>query len=499
MFVAEKLKVISESYPDRIITSFNGKEISYGDFYRKAENLARHFQDLGYGKDDNLALCLLNSDSFLICYYACHIGGFTALPINTKLTAPEVNYILAHSEAKGLIYDERLADVFDSLDGKLPALQHKLVINNEYIKIIDGERRSAEKREALDDDTAVVFYTSGTTGRPKGVMLTNKNIAAIAEIWSESMEMDHNDRMHIVAPLFHCAASHVFSIPVIYQGGMVIIEEAFSPEATIRTMEQQRATIFFGVPAMYSILLNTPSLNKANLSNLRLLCYGAAPMPYELVKKVKALFPDVKVQNLYGQTENSPGATTLKDRHALSKIGSVGEALPRTEVEVMDEFGKPLPMGQVGEIAVKGPQVMKGYLKNDEETARTIRDGWMYSGDLGRFDEDGLLYIVDRKKDMIIRGGENIYPLEVEEVLYAIPEVLEAAVVGIPHEVYGEAVKAFIVLKEGHTLTEQAVLDSCKSQLASFKIPAVLEFLDALPRNASGKVLKTVLREPVKA
>lgn len=213
---------------------------------------------------------------------------------------------------------------------------------------------------------------------------------------------------------------------------------------------------------------------------------------------MKALYPDVKVQNLYGQTENSPGATTLKDRHALSKIGSVGEALPQTEVKVMDEFGKSLPMGQVGEIAVKGPQVMKGYLKNDEETARTIKEGWMYSGDLGRFDEDGLLYIVDRKKDMIIRGGENIYPLEVEEVLYTMPEVLEAAVIGIPHEVYGEVVKAFIVLKEGQKLTEQAVRDSCKKQLASFKIPAAIEFLDTLPRNASGKVLKTVLREPVK-
>lgn len=498
MFIADKLKAVSETHPERVITSFNGKEISYGDFYSKSENLARYFQDLGYVKDDILAFCLMNSDSFLICYYACHIGGFTALPINTKLTAPEVNYILAHSEAKGLIYDERLADVFDSLEGKLPALQHKMVNNHEFTRIIDGEHSTLEIREALDDDTAVVFYTSGTTGRPKGVMLTNKNVAAIAEIWSESMEMDHNDRMHIVAPLFHCAASHVFSIPVIYQGGMVIIEEAFSPEATIRTMEQQRATLFFGVPAMYSILLNTPSLEKADLSNLRLFCYGAAPMPYELVKKVKALYPDVKVQNLYGQTENSPGATTLKDRHALSKIGSVGEALPQTEVKVMDEFGKALPMGQVGEIAVKGPQVMKGYLKNDEETARTIKEGWMYSGDLGRFDEDGLLYIVDRKKDMIIRGGENIYPLEVEEVLYTMPEVLEAAVIGIPHEVYGEVVKAFIVLKEGQKLTEQAVRDRCKKQLASFKIPAAIEFLDTLPRNASGKVLKTVLREPVK-
>lgn len=499
MFIADSLKRTAKTFPERIITSFDDKEISYKDFYQKAENLARHYQDLGYGKDDILAICLMNSDSFLICYYACQIGGFTALPINTKLTAHEMNYILTHSEAKGLVYDERFVSVFDSLEGKVPTLQHKMDLGKEFTDIIDGEHRHAESHKALDDDTAVVFYTSGTTGRPKGVMLTHKNVAAIAEIWSESMEMDHNDRMHIVAPLFHCAASHVFSIPVIYKGGMVIIEEAFSPEQTILTMEQKRATIFFGVPAMYSILLNKPTLEKANLSNLRLFCYGAAPMPYELVKKVKAMFPDVLVQNLYGQTENSPGATTLKDQYALSKIGSVGEPLPQTEVQVMDEFGNPLPTGQVGEIAVKGPQVMKGYLKNEEETARTIKKGWMYSGDLGRFDEDGLLYIVDRKKDMIIRGGENIYPLEVEEVLYAIPEVLEAAVVGIPHQVYGEAVKAFIVLKEGERLTVQAVTDFCKDQIAPFKIPAVIEFLETLPRNASGKVLKTLLRDPINA
>lgn len=499
MFIAQKLKLAALEQPEKVITSFNGREVSYGEFYRKAENLARYFQDLGYEKEDRLALYLLNSDSFLICYYACQIGGFTVLPINAKLTASETEYILTHSEAKGLIYDERFTAVIHALEGKLPALKDQIMIGQmpgAFEAIIDGEPREAENREAFDEDTAVIFYTSGTTGRPKGVMLTNKNVAATAQIWSESMEMDANDRMHIVAPLFHCAASHVFSIPVIFQGGMVIIEEAFSPAKTIQTMEQERATIFFGVPAMYSILLNTPALEQADLSNLRLFCYGAAPMPFELIKKVKSLYPDVLVQNLYGQTENSPAATTLKDHYALDKVGSVGEPLPQTTVQVVDEFGKPVPDGQVGEIVIKGPQVMKGYLKNEEETARTLKDGWMYSGDLGRF-EDGLLYIVDRKKDMIIRGGENVYPVEVEEVLYAIPEVLEAAVVGIPHEVYGEVPKAFVVLKEGATMTEQQVIDFCKERLAPFKLPASTEFLDVLPRNASGKVLKIVLREPV--
>ena len=298
MFIAEKLKWFADTNPDKVITSFKGKEISYRDFYRKAENLASYLHDQGYTKDDRLALFLMNSDSFLICYYACQIGGITVIPVNTKLADPEVEYILSHSEARGIIYDDRFAGVVHSIEAKLPALKDTICVKGKFEEIIEGEPRHVDKQEYHEEDTAVIFYTSGTTGRPKGVMLTHKNVAAIADIWSESMEMNANDRMHIVAPLFHCAASHVFSIPVIYQGGMVIIEEAFSPETTIRTMEQERATIFFGVPAMYSILLNTPSLEQADLSNLRLFCYGAAPMPYELVRKVKSLFPDVNVQNL---------------------------------------------------------------------------------------------------------------------------------------------------------------------------------------------------------
>lgn len=220
-------------------------------------------------------------------------------------------------------------------------------------------------------------------------------------------------------------------------------------------------------------------------------------MPYELIRKVKSQFSHVKVQNLYGQTENSPGATTLKDYYALEKIGSVGEPLPMTEVKVVDDDGNPVPTGEVGEIIVKGPQVMKGYWKNEEATRQTIKNGWLYSGDLGRLDEDGLLYIVDRKKDMIIRGGENVYPVEIEEVLYQLPQILETAVVGVNHEIYGEVPKAYIVLKEGWALSEEEIFAYCKKKLAKYKVPAEVVFLDILPRNASGKVLKHRLRENV--
>lgn len=300
--------------------------------------------------------------------------------------------------------------------------------------------------------------------------------------------------MYICTPLFHCAGSHVFAVPTMYRGGTVVIAESFSPDHTLAHLVETSATIFFGVPAMYAILLNKPELETYDFEHLRLLCYGAAPMPYELVKKLKEAFPKVAVQNLYGQTENSPAATSLLDDAALRKIGSVGKPLSRTEVKLVDAEGEEVPVGEVGEICVRGPQVMKGYLRNPEETLLAVRDGWLYSGDLGRFDEEGYLYIVDRKKDMIIRGGENIYPIEIEEVLYRMPEVLEAAVVGIPHEVYGEVAKAFIALKEGQSISEEAVLQYASTQLAKYKVPAEVEFVGSLPRNASGKVLKHTLR-----
>lgn len=493
MLMTEIVQNYAKQQPQGIATLYDGKKMSYSDFYKCAEKFAAYLQEQDYEKDDVIALYTLNSDLFLIAYIGVQLAGFVVMPINTKLAAPEVEFIFNHSEAKGLIYDERLEDIL--ADMSYP-FQHIVGFKEmkEVIKNYTGQRQVVNLEP---HDTAVVMYTSGTTGKPKGVMLTHQNIASSAEIWSSSMNMTNEDRMFICTPLFHCAGLHVFAMPMFYKGGTIVIEEAFSPTKTLEQLATTAATIFFGVPSMYTIILNTPDFKEHTFENLRLLGYGAAPMPYELVKQVKESFPNVKVQNLYGQTENSPAATSLLDVDALTKIGSVGKPLAQTDVRVVDSFGETVPAGEVGEICVRGPQVMKGYLRNPEETARTIKDGWLYSGDLGRFDEEGYLYIVDRKKDMIIRGGENIYPIEIEEVLYQLPEIFEAAVVGLPHEVYGEIPKAFVVLKEGKLLDEEAILAYCRTQLAKYKMPHEIEFLEELPRNASGKVLKHTLRPKV--
>ncbi|MEK4425482.1 class I adenylate-forming enzyme family protein [Solibacillus sp. FSL K6-1523] len=493
MLLPELFGNYAKNQPDKVFTSYNGREWTYREFYEKAKRIAAYFQSKCYEKEDIIALYSLNTDLFLVCYFGLQLGGFSVMPVNTKLAVPEVEYIFNHSKAKSLIYDVRIEHVINETQH---VFHEKLAIGGEdqLGKILTDETLHFTPVPLGEHDTSVIMYTSGTTGKPKGVMLTHRNIMAAGEIWSEVMDITENDRMLVSTPLFHCAAAHVFVVPVTYKGGTIIIEEAFSTDKTLALLQNAKPTMFFGVPAMYTILLNLPHIKEIELPTLRLFGYGAAPMPYEILKKLKETFPNIKVQNLYGQTENSPAASSLKDHHALSKIGSVGEPLPQTEVRVVDEYGKSLPIGQVGEIVVKGPQVMKGYLKNEEETARTIKEGWLYSGDLGRFDEDGLLYIVDRKKDMINRGGENVYPIEVEDVLYQIPELLEAAVVGVPHPVYGEVPKAYVVLKEGQSLTEDQVKNYSATQLAKYKVPVEVEFLNELPRNASGKVMKHTLR-----
>lgn len=503
MYVADQLKETAIKYPDRIVTIFKGRKKTYKEFYNEAKKLAAYFQYIGLKKNDVIALYMNNSDYFLISYFACHVGGFTALPVNTKLATPEVEYILKHSDVKGIVYDNQFRGKITDIKKKTPTLEDRLINvgdrknKNSFEIIIKGEARPLIKPTLKDEDVAVIFYTSGTTGKPKGVMLTNKNVKSVAQINSQTMELTSEDRVQILTPLFHCGACHTMSIPTIYVGGSLVIEEKFSPDENLNSMEQESVTVFFGVTPIFSRFLDDDKITTFDLGKLRLIAFGAGPTPFEHIKKLKMLLPHVKLMNLYGQTENSPAATGLKDEYIFSKISSVGKPAPKTEVRVVDVNGEYLPFDQVGEVVVKGPQVMKGYLKNEKETMKALKDGWLYTGDLGRFDKEGFLYLVDRKKDLIIRGGENIYPVEVEEVLYQIPEILEAAVVGIPHEDLGEVVKAYVVTKKGKKLTEKEILSFCEKRLARYKNPVQITFLDSLPRNANRKVLKTELRKEI--
>ncbi|WP_059104532.1 class I adenylate-forming enzyme family protein [Shouchella shacheensis] len=480
--------------PHKPAIEFLGQTLTYSELTLEAEQLAAYLQQKGLKQGDTVALLLSNNDDFVVAYFACQAAGFVCLPLNVRLSEHELSYILSHSEATCLLYETAFTGRSLSLQSALPALTEAVNLTT-YTR----EERLPLKEANIDEqDTAVLFYTSGTTGKPKGVLLSHGNCLAIASMWKEALSLTREERTLLVAPLFHCAASHVFMLPTLAAGGTAIIHSGFDSEQVIEALEQENVTLFFGVPAMYNLLLQQKALETVTFPALKTFAYGAAPMPYERIKQLKTLFPHVRVQNLYGQTENAPGATTLKDPDALTKIGSVGTALPSCEVQVVDTERRPVAQGETGEIAVKGPHVMKGYFKNPEATTETIQDGWLLTGDLGRMDEDGYLYVVDRKKDMLIRGGENIYPLEIEEVLFELPGVVEAAVIGIPHPVLGEVPKAVVVTKEGASLNEEEVIRHCASKLARYKCPAEVEFCLELPRNASGKVLKFALREQAK-
>lgn len=491
MLLLDHLKNYAQTTPQHEALVFEDRIWTYEELYEAAKKVALYLAEAGVQKGDIVAQFMLNSDYFMIVYYGIQMTGATVMPVNTKLAPPEVDYIFMHSQAKVLIQDEQLSATVATTTHMF----EKQFTRANIIEAIAAKNSSTYAEIELEAcDIAVIMYTSGTTGKPKGVMMSHSNVIETAEIWSLSMNLVPSDRTFICTPLFHCAGSHVFAVPTMINGATLVVGESFSPDNTLKALVDTRATIFFGVPAMYTILLSKPEMKTYSFDHLRLFGYGAAPMPYELTKQLKESFPNVKVQNFYGQTENSPATSTLSDEYALTKVGSVGKPLARTEIRLVDPNGEEVPQGEVGEICVKGPQVMQGYLRNPEETSKTIINDWLYSGDLGRFDEEGFLYIVDRKKDMIIRGGENIYPVEVEEVLYQIPQVLEAAIVGVPHDVYGEVPKAYIALKQGEQLTAEEVLAYCATQLAKYKLPFEVEFLEALPRNASGKVLKHTLR-----
>lgn len=488
MFITDYLKAQVEQTPEAIAVAFNNDEISYEAFYKKVELVAAFVQSKGMKKGDIVASMLLNSDLFMAVYYGVQLAGCTLLPINTKLAPDELTYIFNHSEAKGLIYDERLEGALQQVEYEFEWTQTRTELQGE------ASDRELQPVENKANDTALVLYTSGTTGRPKGVMLTHRNVISAVQQWSERIAYQKSDRVYISIPLFHCAGLHVIAVSTIYCGATLVIDEMFIPDRTIPTILEKKITVFSGVPTMYALLLSKFDFANQAFPNVRKMVYGSAPMPHEIIKNLKEAFPKVEFHNLYGQTESSPGATELPDEAVLTKAGSVGKALPNTQLKIVDANGVDLPVGEIGEICIKGEQIMKGYLKNDEETMQVIKNGWLYSDDLGRLDEDGYLYIVDRKKDLIIRGGENIYPIEVENVLYQIQQVIDAAVIGIPDSIYGEIPKAIVVLAEEGAITEQEIIDHARSKLAKYKVPHIVEIVKEMPRNPSGKILKHVLR-----
>lgn len=493
----ENLKQSAQNFPDHPAYIFLGEATTYAELDQQVDYLAAGLAKRGVGKGDSVALLMDNRPHFVSAYYAILRVGAAVVPMNPIYTPREISFILANSKTKAIIALAALEPVVASIKEDLQDLE--LFIYTEPVgdelsidQIIQEKETDFTSPEMGEDDLAVILYTSGTTGQPKGAMLSHRNMASNAEAMGILFELTPQDRMVSVLPMFHVFCMTVCLNGPVRYGATMLIVPRFHPVEVINTIHEQKATCFAGVPTMYNYMLQVPTATKEDLASIRLCCSGGAAMPVELLHKFEAKYEKIILEG-YGLSEAAP-ATAFNPLRGTRKPGSIGVDIPGVTNKIFDPEGNELPCGEVGELVVKGPNVMIGYLGLPEETNAALKDGWLYTGDLARMDEEGYIYIVDRKKDMILVDGYNVYPREVEEVLYQHPAIIEAAVIGIPDEVHGEAVKAFVALKEV-AVSQEEIVSFCQDKLAKYKVPRQVEIVTELPKNSTGKILRRSLRK----
>lgn len=523
----------AKEFPNKPAIHFMGKEMSYETLHEHACKLASYLQKLGLEKGDRVAIMLPNCPQAVISYYGILLAGGVVVPTNPLYTEREIEYQMKDSGAKAIVTLDilfpRVSKVFSqtklehiivtAIKDYLPfpknliypfiqKKQYGITVSvkhegchhllTEIIKQSNQELKSFSVD--FDEDLAIIQYTGGTTGAPKGVMLTHRNLvsnAAMSNAWLYKCKRGEEIILAII-PFFHVYGMTAVMILSVMQGQKMVLLPKFDPEQTLKTIEKQRPTLFPGAPTIYIGLLNHPDLSKYDLSSIDSCISGSAPLPVEVQEKFEEITGGKLVEG-YGLTESSPvtHSNFLWDRPRIK--GSIGVPWPDTDAVILSfENGESLPPGEIGEIAVKGPQVMKGYWNKPEETEQVLRDGWLLTGDLGYMNEEGYFFVVDRKKDMIIAGGFNIYPREIEEVMYEHPSVQEVVVAGIPDPYRGETVKAYIVLKESATTTEEELNAFARKHLAAYKVPRMYEFRPELPKTAVGKILRRALVEEEK-
>ncbi|KAB2338591.1 long-chain fatty acid--CoA ligase [Cytobacillus depressus] len=489
-------------YSNHTAITFFNDTYSYKQLDSMIKNVARSLFNLGVNKGDRVALMLPNCPQYPISYYAALICGATVVQINPMYKSNELLHVINDSEAEVLIVLDQLLPAVEEIKGStflttiIPVSFESGCKFNDLLK--DHGLPMPNVSINPKEDIAVLQYTGGTTGRSKGAMLTHYNLVAnILQSYGTSQcrtKLGY-ERVLTISPLFHVYGMTSCMNLTFYIGGNVILVPRFEVEQTVKVIAQTKPTIFPGVPTMYIALLNYYKENPFNLSCLRTCTSGSAPLPIEVLNQFNET-SGTKVAEGFGLSEASP-VTHRNPIKGLQKPGSIGIPIPNTDAKIVDLLtgDKTLPIGEVGELVVSGPQIMKGYWKMPEETKQVLRDGWLYTGDLAKMDEDGFFYIVGRKKEMIIASGYNVYPIEVEDVIYTHPKVFEAAVIGVPDQYRSETVKAVVVLKGNEQLSEEELIQFCRERLAAYKVPRFIEFVSELPKTAVGKISKRMLKE----
>jgi O-succinylbenzoate-CoA ligase len=481
-------------YPDKIAVVSKYRKYTFKELDRRINQLSNIILSLGVKKGDRVAILSKNSTYYLEIPYAILKAGAIVVTINYRLKEKEISYIIEDSGAKTLITTDEFIDNIGNLRNRLKNI---IVIGNNipeytinYEDSIAGASSYDPDIEIDKDEVAFYLYTSGTTGVPKGVMLTHNNFIVSAKNFIMETPILFNDVYLAAMPLYH---SVITLLHAFFMRGCTSVIVNFDPEEILSIIEREKVTKTMLVPTMINMLCECKNINKYDLKSLDTILYAASPMPLPLLKKGISIFGNIFYQ-MYGLTESTTLCTTLtKEEHKGERIKSIGREIMTVRVRIVDENDNNLPAGEIGEIIVKGDNLMKGYLNRPKDTGKVIRNGWLRTGDMGWMDRDGYIYLVDRKDDMIISGGVNIYPKEIEDVIISYSKVKDVGVIGIPDEKWGEAIKAFVVIKE--ECSEEEILNYCKKNLASFKKPKYIEFVDELPRDLAGKLNRKLLKE----
>jgi acyl-CoA synthetase (AMP-forming)/AMP-acid ligase II len=492
----ELLRVQARRFADQTLVRWRDQLLTYAEFDGRTDELAAGLRELGVRPGDVVSVLLPNCLAFVEAWWAILKAGGVFGPVNPAFTAAEAGYVIGHSEAVAVVTDSRGVQTLAGVRDQLPGLRHVISVEDGgdvRLEQLRGRGGRVPDPGRGPQDLAALLYTSGTTGKPKGAMLTHRNEVTNAGMLAELLPLASGERLGLILPLFHANAQVVtFTVPMLI-GCEVVMWERFSASTFWATAAELQPVSISAVPTILAALLNAPGAEDAADTSLRYIICGAAPLSRELLDAFQERF-DIRILEGYGLTE-STCVSSLNPFYGERKPGSIGLSVRGQDMRIRKADGSSASAGDYGEIVLRGPNIMAGYLKNPEATAESIRDGWLHTGDIGYVDEDGYFFIVDRTKDMIIRGGENIYPREIEEVLYEHAGILECAVIGVPHEVRGEDVLAIVAPKPGVTLDPVEVRAFAAERLAAFKVPARVEVKDELPKNATGKITKGPLRD----
>jgi feruloyl-CoA synthase len=498
MNLVDIVELNARKFGDKDSLRYNGQGVTFAQLKEQSDQAAGLLQSWGVGRGDKVALMSYNTPSFVIAYYGILKAGGVVVPVNHKLQAPEVDYILEHSQAKLLLVDGALAPVAGALASQVNQAALDSAIQG--MPRFEDELAAAPQASPVEigqDDLAQILYTSGTTGKPKGCLHTHQTVLFAGITGALAMKMDHRDRLLMAMPIWHSSPLNNWFMGIQYVGGCTVLLREYHPLHFLQAVQDEKCTVYFGAPISYLAPLQmVPNFDEFDLGSMRCWIYGGGPIAGEVVLQLMKKYRNDNFYQVYGMTEAGPTGTTLFPWEQVTKAGSIGaRGLPGADVKVMKSASQEAGPGETGEIWLRAPSMMKGYFQDPAATQEAFEQGWYKTGDVARVDQDGYMFIVDRSKDMIVTGGENVYSKEVEDALAGHPGVLEVAVLGKPHPEWGETVMAFVVPREGCEPSPEELADFLADKLARYKIPRLFELVPELPHTPTGKVMKYRLRE----